>query len=175
MTDEEKQDNGTAPEPEALETVTLPVAEVEKLRAAAAEQLDRAKRTQAEFVNYQARMRREREEFSRYACEGFLRELLPFIDDVQRLSTAAANVPALLEAVKITERELLRVLSKAGVKPVETEGRKFDPTYHEAADMVDAPAGKSAGDVIEEVRRGYLLHDRVLRPASVRVAKAAQG
>src|SRR5688572_18106211 len=136
MTDETKKEN------EAPESLTLPAAEVEELRAAAAkaaEHLDRAKRTQAEFVNYQSRMRREREEFSRYAAEGVLRELLVVVDDVQRLMAAAAGVPALLEGMKLTERELLRVLAKAGVKPVETEGRKFDPMFHEAAEMVDAP------------------------------------
>jgi molecular chaperone GrpE len=157
--------------------VTLPAAEVDELRAGAAkaaEYLDRYKRTQAEFVNYQARMRREREETAKYAAEPLLRELLPVMDDLQRLISASAGAPALLEGVRITERELLRVLSKAGVKPVETAGKKFDPQYHEAAEMVDAPAGKSAGDIIDEVRKGYTLHDRVLRPAHVKVARASE-
>jgi molecular chaperone GrpE len=167
---DEKEDNG----PTASETnVTLPAAEVEELRTRAAEYLDLAKRTQADFVNYQARVRREREETVKYATEGLLRELLPVVDDLQRLLAVAAAAPALLEGVRLTERELMRVLAKAGVRPVETEGKKFDPAFHEATEMVDAPGGKSAGDIVEEVRKGYLLHTRVLRPAHVKVARAA--
>lgn len=163
------KDPGTpSPEVEAASVLE----ELRTAGAKAAEYLDLAKRTQADFVNYQARVRRDREEYVRYAAEGLLRELLPVVDDLQRLTSSAAGVPALLEAVKITERELLRVLSKAGVRPIETVGKKFDPAYHEAAEMVDAPAGKAPGEIIEEVRKGYTLHDRVLRPASVRVARA---
>ena len=164
------KDPGTStPEVESVAASVL-----EELRTAgakAAEYLDLAKRTQADFVNYQARVRRDREEYVRYAAEGLLRELLPVVDDLQRLTTSAAGVPALLEAVKITERELLRVLSKAGVRPIETVGKKFDAAYHEAAEMVEAPPGKAPGEIIEEVRKGYTLHDRVLRPASVKIAR----
>jgi molecular chaperone GrpE len=178
--DNDKRDgNGPAdpgaPTPE-METIAASV--LEELRSAgakAAEYLDLAKRTQADFVNYQARVRRDREEYSRYAAEGLLRDLLPVADDLQRLlaSSSAAGLPALLEGVKLTERELHRILVKAGARPIETLGKKFDPAFHEAAETVDAPPGKAAGDIVEEVRRGYLLHDRVLRPASVKVARAA--
>jgi molecular chaperone GrpE len=175
MTEEkEPKGNGPAIPESAPEMETLPASEVESLRAAgakAAEYLDLAKRTQADFINYQSRVRREREDLVRFGTEGLLRELLPVVDDLQRVLDAAAAAPALLEAARITERELLRVLAKAGVRPLETAGKKFDPMYHEAAEMVEAPPGKAAGDVIEEVRRGYMLHDRVLRPASVRVAR----
>lgn len=178
MTDKEKPDgNGPATPESAPEMESLPAAELESLRAAgakAAEYLDLAKRTQAEFINYQARARREREEFSKYAAESILRELLPVVDSLQRLQAApgGADVPILLDGVRLTERELLRILAKSGVRPMETAGKKFDPAFHEAAETVEAP-GKAAGEIIEEVRRGYLLHDRVLRPAHVKVARAA--
>ena len=177
MTEEkEPQRNGPATPESAPDMETLPASELETLRAAgakAAEYLDLAKRTQADFINYQSRVRREREDLVRFGTESLLRELLPVVDDLQRVLDAAAGAPALLEAARITERELLRVLSKAGVRPIETAGKKFDPMFHEAAEMVDAPPGKAAGDVLEEVRRGYTLHDRVLRPASVKVTRAA--
>jgi molecular chaperone GrpE len=180
MTHDKKDGNGPSTPESAPEMETLSASEAESLRASAAkaaEYLDLAKRTQADFVNYQGRVRRDREEYVRFASEGLLRDLLPVVDDLQRLlaSSAAAGVPALLEGVRLTERELLRVLSKAGVKPVETVGRKFDPSFHEAAETVEAPKGVAGGEVVEEVRRGYLLHDRVLRPAVVKVARPAAG
>lgn len=176
MDDVKKQD-GNGPSASEAPPVTLPASEVEELRgsaAKAAEYLDLAKRTQADFVNYQARAKRDREEYSRYATESLIRELLPVVDDLQRLlaSPAGAGTSALLEGARITERELLRVLGKAGVRPIESVGRKFDPTFHEAAESVDAP-GSAPGDIVTEVRKGYLLHDRVLRPAVVKVAKSA--
>ena len=173
MDNEEKPDGNGPANPESA-----PATEVEELRAAAAkaaEYLDLAKRTKADFINYQARARREREEHSRYATESLLRELLPVVDDLRRVLAApeGTGVPVLLEGVRLTERELLRVLAKAGVRPLETLGKKFDPGFHEAAEIVDAPPGTAEGDIVEEVRRGYMLHDRVLRPAHVKVARAS--
>jgi molecular chaperone GrpE len=171
-------DKPTEPEPATPQLESILASDLEELRASAgkaAGYLDLAKRTQADFVNYQSRVKREREEYVRFAAEGLLRELLPVIDDLQRLlaTPPGTGAPALLEGVTLIERELSRVLAKAGVRPIETDGKKFDPTYHEAGEMVDPPAGKSAGDVVGEDRRGYLLHDRVLRPARVKVARAA--
>ena len=173
MDTENKADSGGPADPGA----EAPVTELEELRAAAAkaaEYLDLARRTKADFVNYQARARREREEFAKYSAENLLRELLPVLDDLQRVLAApeGGKVPVLLEGVRLTERELLRVLAKAGVRPMEAVGKKFDPAFHEAAEIVDAPPGTAEGDVVEEVRRGYQLHDRVLRPANVKVARA---
>jgi molecular chaperone GrpE len=178
MTDDEDKKDGNGPAPtEAPET--LSAAEVEELRSAAAksaEYLDLAKRTKADFINYQSRIRRDFEENSKFAAEGLLRELLPVADDLQRLlaSPAAASAPALVEGVRLTEREVQRILAKAGVRPIETAGKKFNPEYHEAAEVVPAPPGAGAGDIVEEVRKGYSLHDRVLRPASVKIAAAPE-
>jgi len=181
MANEDKPDgNGPATPESAPEMETLSASEVESLRAAgakAAEYLDLAKRTQAEFINYQGRARRDREEFSKYATESILRELLPVVDTLQRLQAAQAGVevPVLLDGVRLTERELLRILAKSGVRPMESVGKKFDPAFHEAAETVEPPPGTAGGDIVEEVRRGYMLHDRVLRPAHVKVARAAGG
>ena len=171
----EEKDNG----PATPESETLSATEIETLRTAAAkaaEYLDLAKRTQADFINYQSRVRREREDLVRFGTEGLLRELLPVVDNLQRVLAApeGSGVPVLLEGVRITERELLRVLAKAGVRAIETAGKKFDPSFHEASEMVEAPPGTEAGAIVEEVRRGYTIHDRVLRPASVKVARAAE-
>lgn len=180
MSDDNRTEPVEGKEPATPQLESILATDLEELRTVAgkaAGYLDLAKRTQADFVNYQSRVKREREEYVRFAHEGVLRELLPVVDDLQRLLAAApeAGVPALLEGVKLIEREMARILTKAGVRTIETAGRKFDPSYHEAAEMVDAPEGKSAGDVVEEVRKGYLLHDRVLRPARVKVARAQGG
>ncbi|HTF57867.1 MAG TPA: nucleotide exchange factor GrpE [Planctomycetota bacterium] len=177
--EKEKDANGQNPaKPEAADSVTLPRSEVEALRAAearAAEYLDLAKRTQAEFVNYQARARREREEFSKIAAQSVILEVLPILDSLTRLAGAPKETTAagLVEGIRIIEREMLRVLAKSGVRPMETVGKKFDPSFHEAVDTVDAPPGTSESVVLEEVRRGFMIHDRVLRPAQVIVGRPA--
>ena len=76
--------------------------------------------------------------------------------------------PKLLEAMRILEKEFLRVLAKAGVTPIETAGKAFDPLYH------DAVAMDQGGTLLEEVRRGWLMDGKVLRPASVRLVKAGE-
>lgn len=152
--------------------------EIQALRAEAAkarEYLDLARRTQAEFVNWQARARREREEVARYAIESFLQELLPALDGLAR-TLAIPAVPAgaepVVEGVRLTEKEVLRIFAKAGVTPLEAVGKPFDPSMHDAVGWVET-AEKPEGTVLEEVRRGYRIHDRVLRPAQVLVAKGA--
>jgi molecular chaperone GrpE len=177
--EKEKDPDGQNPAmPEAADSVTLSRSEWEALQSAearAAEYLDLAKRVQAEFVNYQARARREREEFSRVAAQSLILELLPIADSMCRLLGASkeADAAALVEGIRIIEREMLRVLAKSGVRPMETAGKKFDPAFHEAVDTVEGPPGTSESVVLEEVRRGFMIHDRVLRPAQVIVGRPA--
>jgi molecular chaperone GrpE len=173
-TDKKRDADGQSPP----EQVTLPREEVEALRAAeakAAEYLDLAKRTQAEFINYQARVRREREDLAKYALEKFLRDILPVLDGMSHLLQAPADsgAPAVLDGVRIVEREMLRLLAKSGVRPMETVGKRFDPLFHEAVATVDPPPGTQDATVVEELRRGFMIHDRVLRPAQVKVARPA--
>jgi len=174
MADEkEKQDaDGRDPaKPEAADPETA----LRAAEARAAEYLDLAKRTQAEFVNYQARARRDREEFTKYAAGTILQEVLPILDSLTRLAGAPkeANGGGLAEGIRILEREMLRVLAKSGVRPMETVGKKFDPAFHEAVDTVEAPQGTTESVVLEELRRGFMIHDRVLRPAQVVVGRPA--
>ncbi len=150
-----------------------PGAELAALREKAAkadEYLDLAKRAKADFINYQDRVRRERQEWRRQAVEDFLRDLLPALDG---FALAKTGDPAILEALRLIERELLRVLAKNGVTPIETAGKMFDPLYHEAV-MLEETAERPEGSIIEEVRRGWMMDGRVIRAASVRVAKAPQ-
>ncbi len=147
---------------EALEAKTL---EVEEHR-------DRHLRAAAEFDNARKRAAREREEYTRYANESLLRELLPVLDNFERALQAARGEPAaaaVTAGVELIQRELLRVLEKFGVTSFTSVGQPFDPERHEAIARVPAQ-NQPEGTVVDETARGYLLNGRVLRPAMVTVA-----
>jgi len=136
-------------------------------------QQDRYLRTVAEFDNVRKRSAREREEYTRYANESLLRDILPVLDNLDRALHAARSEPAtsLTTGVELIQRELLRVLEKFGVTPFTSVGQPFDPERHEAIARVQSPDLPDMS-VAAETARGYLLHGRVLRPAMVTVAVA---
>jgi len=136
-------------------------------------QQDRYLRTVAEFDNVRKRSAREREEYTRYANESLLREILPVLDNLDRAMQAARAEPAasLTTGVELIQRELLRVLEKYGVTSFSSVGQPFDPERHEAIARVQS-ADLPDMSVAAETARGYLLHGRVLRPAMVTVAVA---
>jgi molecular chaperone GrpE (heat shock protein) len=167
MSEEKSTKPEAEPKPEeAKSPIDAPPAaapsETEQWKAKADEYLELARRAKADFINYQDRVRRDRADWNRQALEGFMRELLPAMDG---FSMAKFEDPKLLEAVRILEKEFLRVLGKAGVTPIETAGKSFDPLYH------DAVAMEPGGTQLEEVRRGWLIDGKVLRAASVRLVK----
>lgn len=153
----------TAPSPEEL-------ADLRARAARADEYQERAKRALADFVNYQDRVRREKQEWTREAVERFVREFLPALDS---FSMARFEDPELTEALRVIEKEFVRVLAKHGIAPIETSGAAFDPLLHEAVGAEPAD-GKPDGAILEEVRRGWTIEGRVLRPASVRIVRAAR-
>jgi molecular chaperone GrpE len=165
-------DGGSSLEPEE---------EIRRLRDAleaktgeAEEHRDRYLRAAAEFDNARKRAAREREEYTRYANESLLRELLPVLDNFERALQAARGEPAaaaVTAGVELTQRELLRVLEKFSVTPFPSVGQPFDPERHEAIARVPAQ-GRPEGTVVDETARGYLLNGRVLRPAMVTVASS---
>jgi molecular chaperone GrpE len=132
--------------------------------ARAEEYLDLARRAKADFINYQQRVARDKQDWSRQTLEGFVRELLGALDG---FALAKFDDPKLLDAMRVVEKEFLRVLSKNGITPIEVAGKPFDPNFHEA---VGADPG---GTLLEEVRRGWMIGDRVLRAAAVRIVKPA--
>jgi molecular chaperone GrpE len=152
--------NGASP------TVEQVQAEVAQWKAKADEYLELARHSKADFINYQDRVRRDKADWNRQALESFMRELLPALDG---FSMAKFEDPKLLEAVRLLEKEFLRVLAKTGVTPIETAGKTFDPLYH------DAVAMEPGGTQLEEVRRGWLFDGKVLRAASVRLVKPRDG
>jgi molecular chaperone GrpE len=128
-------------------------------------------RLAAEFDNYKKRMERERSLARAYANEGLLERLLPVVDNLERALAAAGGGAAegLVEGVELTLRELLEVLRREGVEPIDAEGLAFDPTVHEAV-LTQPSDDLPEGSVISQVEKGYQYKDRILRPAKVVVS-----
>ena len=168
----------TAEERAAAEAAELsPEARMAALEAELAEQKDRLLRALAETENVRRRSQREREDASKYAVAGFAKELLSVADNLRRaldsLPAEEAKDPrtvSLLEGVEATERELLGVFERNGVRRIDPDGERFDHNFHQAIFEAERP-GKPAGTIIEVLQPGYILHDRLLRPAMVGVAK----
>jgi molecular chaperone GrpE len=128
-------------------------------------------RKTAEFDNYRKRTDRERQQASEAAAADLLEELLPLVDDMERaLRAEGGDTEAIRRGVELIHRKLLETLRKRGVRPIESLGADFDPHYHMAVSHEPAN-GRREGEVVEEFRRGYMLGDRLLRPAMVKVAK----
>lgn len=133
----------------------------------------RWQRTQADFANYKRRNEQEREQQGRFATLLLVSELLPVLDDLDRaLVTMPEAVQGLpwTDGLLLVDRILRGTLEKQGLKPIEAVGAKFDPMLHEAIIHEETP-DHADDEVIAELRRGYMLHDKVVRPTLVKVAK----
>ena len=153
-----------------------PVAEAAR---EAAEFKDKLLRTLAEMENLRKRTEREVADARQYGIAGFARDVLAVADNMHRALAAigselrqSAEAKALVEGVELTERELLKILEKNGVKKFSPLGEKFDPNFHQAMLEVQDPAA-TPGHVAQVIQAGYKIGERVLRPALVAVAKAA--
>jgi len=150
-------------------------------RREAAELKDKLLRTLAEMENLRKRTEREVIDARLYGIAGFARDVLAVADNMHRAleaigpelrEAADAKVKALIEGVELTERELLKMLEKNGVKKFSPHGEKFDPNVHQA--MYEVPTSdQPPGQVAQVIQAGYMIGDRVLRPALVAVSKAA--
>ena len=149
---------------------------IEKLKGEIAALYDRLLRKQAELDNFRKRTQREREEFRQIANESLIRELLPVLDGFERaLKQRAPAVPeTFYQGMELIHRQLLDVLGRAGLEPMESSGQLFDPHYHQAVETVEDPERRDQ-EIVEELQRGYLLNRRLLRPAIVRVAVKRHG
>ena len=156
--------------PDVADEVVEPheIRELREKAAKAAEYLDLARRTKADFINYQDRIRRERDEWGRDALLGFVRDFLPALDS---FTWARFEEPTLMESLHLVEREFLKKLAHHHIFPIATAGKMFDPAFHEVV-AADETSDKPPGTILEQVRRGWMIGDHVLRPAGVRVAKA---
>ena len=155
-----------APDPEELQR------QLDDARRQLDERQDRLLRALAEADNIRRRGQREREEYLRYANESLVRDLVPVLDNLDRAldaARAAGNAPNVVEGVELIQRELMKVLERAGVTRYSAVGQPFDPARHEAISRVVSTTQES-GTVVSEIGPGYLLHGRVVRAALVSVA-----
>jgi len=155
-------------EPEIVETNLADELEMERTRSA--EYLDQAQRTRAELINYRRRMEQEMQVTRRYAAEHLIARLLPVIDDFHRAIDAVPQNDRenpWVQGMLLIERKMWSVLESEGVKPIDAVGKTFDPSIHEAV-SVESDGGNV---VVEEFQRGYMLHDRLIRPSMVKVGQ----
>lgn len=162
---------------EAAEVETDELSDIEALQEEVAMAKDAALRAQADAVNAQRRAELEVEKVRKFALERFAQDLLPVVDNLERALEAssgsdAEGMSAVVEGVELTLKSLVDVLSKNGITPVDPHGEPFDPQVAQAMSMIENP-DVEPNTVIAVMQKGYLLKDRLLRPAMVMVSKAA--
>jgi len=165
---------------EAPKTDAERIKELEEAFAAkeveAAANWDKFVRERADLENFRKRTQREKEELLKYGNESLIVEILAVLDNMERALAHASEeaLSAVIEGIRMTHGMLLSTLRKFGVTPVETEqGTPFDPAFHQAMCQVESP-DQAPNTIVEVLQKGYLLNDRVLRPAMVAVAKARE-
>lgn len=133
---------------------------------------DRLLRLQAEFENFRKRMIREKAEFTKYAQAEFLKDLLPVLDNLERALVSAEQLKdfeGFSKGVEMIFKQFCEIIRKAGLTDIEALNQPFDPTIHEAVARVESSEVEN-NTVVEVLQKGYYLHDKVLRPAKVKVA-----
>lgn len=163
---------------EAVVAAALTPEQLEELQARAAkadENWERLLRTTADFDNFKKRAARERQDAARYANESLVQKLIPILDNFEMAlaatqAGAAANAQSLAEGVAMILQQFKSTLAEAGVEEVEAAGKPFDPNLHEAVSQQES-AEVPEGQVLQQLRKGYRLRERLLRPATVIVAK----
>jgi molecular chaperone GrpE len=174
----EDQNHPDGENPHAAELAVL-----DALRAENAELKDKVLRAMADAENTRRIAAREKQDASQYAVTKFARDVLAVADNFERalallspeaLAEVEPKVKGVIEGVEATERQLLQTLERHGVKAIETEGAKFDPNLHQA--IAEVPGnGKPGGTIVDVMQTGYVIGDRLLRPAMVTVAKKDAG
>ena len=159
---------------EATDVATDEATDVEQN---AEELYSRLLRVSAEFENCKKRFTREMDEFRKFANESFARDLLPVLDNLERAVSLASddtnNENGIVEGVKKTLKELQKVLKTFRVEKIKSLNKPFDPRFHQAI-MQEEAEGREKNTVIKELQAGYMIHDRLLRPAMVIVSKAVE-
>ena len=149
--------------------------ELQEAKKEAQEHYDRLLRVYAEFENYKKRVAREKSELVRYGNEDLLKEILPILDNLERALEHASQGEGkgIREGVELVLAQFRQVLQRFGVIPISAVGEAFDPERHEAV-MEEESDEVEPGHIISEIEKGYMLNDRLLRPAKVIVAKAKE-
>lgn len=166
-----EQSNGTLSVGTLADETTRLQAENAHLREELRREQENAIRNLADFANYHRRTKRERTQAVQAGKRELLLDLLSVVDDFERALACVPSTPqAINEGVQAIYRRLTHLLAAQGVTAFESQGKRFDPTWHEAIDVIEG-TGKESNIVVKELRRGYRWGDEVLRPAQVFVAK----
>ncbi len=178
MSNKEDKKNELGREEQKLidENISLPKKEYEELKAKAGERdayCDKYMRSHAEFENARRRMEKDKADYARFAGDSLILEFLPILDNLEMAEKhigEAKDFKAVREGVGMIQIQIQKFLKDIGVEKIKTEGGKFDPHLHEPLEAVEAE-GKEDGDILAELKPGYRINGRLLRPASVRIAK----
>jgi molecular chaperone GrpE len=152
-------------------------AQLDAARAEAKENHDRMLRMAAELDNYKKRSARDLDDMRKYATENLIRQLLTVVDNLERAIESAdpenGKDQGVVDGVVMTLKEIMKILEKHHVKPIEALGEPFDPAFHQAMSQEER-SDQPSNTVVQEFQKGYLIHDRLLRPAMVVVSKAVK-
>ena len=144
-------------------------AQIEEGKKALTEAEERFKRLQADFVNFRRRSNQEKSEISEVILQGFVKDMLPVLDNFERAITTESNdSTAFVDGVKMIFNQFQEILTKNGLEVIKTEGAKFAPNFHQAVMRVE-DAEKEDDSIEQELQKGYMVHGRVIRPAMVKV------
>jgi molecular chaperone GrpE len=178
VVENETQPGGDAPEPASEPLSEQQLIELKEQAGKAAQYYDQLVRTMADMENFKKRAARERQDAIKYANEALLESIIPVLDNFEA-ALAAANAPntsvqSLQSGVNMIQTQLKSAMSEAGLEEIDAAGRPFDPNIHEAISQQETDEVPE-GQVVQQVRKGYKLKERLLRPASVIVAKKTAG
>lgn len=167
---EEKENQGVEPEAEATDTEDIEALKetLAEARAQAESHLDSWKRSQADFVNYKRRSEQEKEETRQFANSVLICNLLPVLDDLELALNSVPKEMAKLpwvDGIRLIEQKFHSILESQGVTHIKAKGKPFDPNLHEAAMCTHGKEGM----VVKELKKGYQLRDKIIRPATVAV------
>ena len=162
-----------AADPDLPQTAPPEQQEIHNLKKERDELFDRLLRKQAEFENYRKRIDREKSEFMQFASAELMKELLNALDSfdlaIRNAAAEGKGGESTLRGFELIYKQLQDTLARFGLKPIETKGKKFDPNFHQAV-STQPTEGVEENTVIEEMRKGYTLNGRLLRPAMVSVS-----
>ena len=158
---------------ETPEEVPDTAAQIEKLQADLSAKDDRLLRLQADFENFRKRTAKEKSELAAVIEQAFLKDLLPLLDNLNRAldaanNTEAVDADALRKGIEMIKQETVAVMGKHGLEPIDTQGKMFDPNFHQAVGAVQDES-KPDGTIAAELQRGYVARGRVIRPSMVQV------
>ena len=174
-TEKSDSDRDDSQEPRTVDDQADLEAKLAAARSEADDHRERMLRMAAELDNFKKRAAREQDDLRKYATEGLIRQLLTVVDNLERAIASVTpdnqNERSVVDGVAMTLTEIMKILEKHHVSPIEALGEPFDPAFHQAMSQEERD-DQPPNTVVQEFQKGYLIHDRLLRPAMVVVSKA---